>query len=50
MNNQIVRDVTPYQLGNRRDRNVFTFSVKQSNNRMLNAESEGNTMLRNVNN
>ena len=50
MKTQIARDVTPYQLGNRTNRNVFIFSIKQSDKRMLNAESEGNATLRNVNN
>jgi len=50
MKTQIVRDVTPYQLGNGMNRNAFFFSIKQSGKRMLNAESEGNTTLRNVNN
>jgi len=50
MKTQIVRDVTQYQLENRTNRNAFIFSIKQSDNRMLNAESEGNTTLRNVKN
>jgi len=50
MKTQIVRDVTPYEMGYRVNRNAFIFSIKQSDKRMLNVESGGNTTLRNVNN
>jgi len=49
MKTQIARDVRPYQLGNRANRNAFIFSIKQSDKRILNAESGGNTTLWNVN-